>query len=69
MTWWASIIGSSVSPATAESPEYAQFWQKLGRGEYDAGEFKRISKDGADVWLQASYNPIIDIEGKTYSRW
>ena len=48
----------------SESPEYAQFWQKLGRGEYDAGEFKRINKDGADVWLQASYNPIIDTEGK-----
>jgi methyl-accepting chemotaxis protein len=48
----------------AESPEYAQFWQKLGRGEYDAGEFKRIGKDGSDIWLQASYNPILDIEGK-----
>ncbi len=48
----------------AESPEYAQFWQKLGRGEYDADEFKRISKDGAEIWLQASYNPIFDMEGK-----
>jgi methyl-accepting chemotaxis protein len=48
----------------AEAPEYAQFWQKLGRGEYDAGEFKRIGKDGSDIWLQASYNPIFDIEGK-----
>ncbi|MDH3989284.1 MAG: PAS domain S-box protein [Gammaproteobacteria bacterium] len=48
----------------AESPEYAQFWQKLGRGEYDAGEFKRISKDGAEIWLQASYNPIFDMDGK-----
>jgi len=48
----------------AESPEYAQFWQKLGRGEYDAGEFKRISKDGAEIWLQASYNPIFDMEGR-----
>jgi methyl-accepting chemotaxis protein len=51
-------------PGFAESPDYAQFWQKLGRGEYEAGEFKRISKDGADVWLQASYNPILDIEGR-----
>jgi len=48
----------------AESPEYAQFWQKLGRGEYDADEFKRISKDGAEIWLQASYNPIFDMDGK-----
>jgi methyl-accepting chemotaxis protein len=51
-------------PGYAESPEYARFWQKLGRGEYEADEFKRISKDGAEVWLQASYNPIFDIEGR-----
>ena len=51
-------------PGYAESPQYSQFWQKLGRGEYDAGEFKRIRKDGTDVWLQASYNPIFDMEGK-----
>jgi methyl-accepting chemotaxis protein len=51
-------------PGYAESPEYALFWQKLARGEYEAGEFKRISKDGADIWLQASYNPIFDIEGR-----
>jgi len=51
-------------PGYAESPEYAQFWQKLARGEYDADEFKRISKDGAEIWLQASYNPIFDLEGR-----
>jgi methyl-accepting chemotaxis protein len=48
----------------AESPEYTQFWQRLARGEYDADEFKRISKDGAEIWLQASYNPILDMEGR-----
>ena len=48
----------------AESAEYDGFWQRLGRGEYEAGEFRRIGKDGADVWLQASYNPILDIEGR-----
>jgi len=51
-------------PGYAESPEYTRFWQKLARGEYDADEFKRITKDGAEVWLQASYNPIFDIEGR-----
>ena len=51
-------------PGYAESPDYTQFWQKLGRGGFEAGEFKRIGKDGADIWLQASYNPILDIEGK-----
>ena len=48
----------------SESPEYARFWQKLGRGEYEADEFKRITKEGAEVWLQASYNPIFDVEGR-----
>jgi methyl-accepting chemotaxis protein len=51
-------------PGYSESPEYAQFWQKLGRGEYEADEFKRIDKNGAEVWLQASYNPIFDTEGR-----
>jgi methyl-accepting chemotaxis protein len=51
-------------PGYAESPEYTQFWQKLGRGEYDADEFKRIDKSGGEVWLQASYNPIFDADGK-----
>ena len=51
-------------PGYAESPEYAQFWQKLGRGEYEADEFKRLTKDGAEVWLQASYNPIFDMNGR-----
>ncbi len=50
-------------PGYAESPDYTQFWQKLGRGGFEAGEFKRIGKDGAEIWLQASYNPILDIEG------
>jgi methyl-accepting chemotaxis protein len=51
-------------PGYAESPDYVQFWQKLARGEYDADEFKRLSKDGAEIWLQASYNPIFDMEGR-----
>jgi methyl-accepting chemotaxis protein len=51
-------------PGYAETPEYARFWQKLGRGEYEADEFRRIDKKGAEVWLQASYNPIFDMEGR-----
>jgi len=53
-------------PGYAESPQYAEFWQKLGRGEYDAGEFKRIDKDGTEIWLQASYNPIFDMDGRPF---
>ena len=51
-------------PGYAESQAYAEFWQWLGKGEFDSGEFKRIAKDGAEVWLQASYNPIFDADGR-----
>jgi methyl-accepting chemotaxis protein len=51
-------------PALASSEEYAQFWARLGAGGYEAGEFKRIAKDGREVWLQATYNPILDDTGK-----
>jgi methyl-accepting chemotaxis protein len=51
-------------PGYAETAEYGQFWQRLGRGEYTSDEFKRITKNGAEVWLQASYNPIFDMDGK-----
>ena len=55
-----------VDPAYKASPEYRMFWDKLGRGEFDAGQYKRIGKDGREVWLQASYNPIFDGTGKPY---
>ena len=50
----------------ARSPEYKEFWVKLNRGEYDAGEYKRIGKGGKEVWIQASYNPIADLNGKPF---
>lgn len=52
-----------VDPVYAASSEYKAFWTKLGRGEYVSGEFKRIAKDGSEVWIQASYNAILDREG------
>ncbi|WP_066968592.1 PAS domain S-box protein [Rhizorhabdus dicambivorans] len=48
----------------ARSPAYAAFWAKLGRGEFDAGEYKRFGKAGRELWLQASYNPVPDAEGR-----
>ena len=48
------------------SPEYKEFWAKLNRGEYQAGEFRRIGKGGKEVWIQASYNPILDADGKPF---
>ncbi len=46
------------------SSQYVEFWQKLARGEYHAAEFKRLAKGGREIWLQASYNPIFDMDGK-----
>jgi methyl-accepting chemotaxis protein len=53
-------------PTYSSSPEYQAFWQKLGRGEFDAGEYKRFGKSGKEVWINASYNPILDANGKPY---
>ena len=53
-----------VEPAYAASSEYRGFWDRLNRGEFDAGEYKRIGKDGKEVWIQASYNPVMDAQGK-----
>ena len=53
-------------PAFAGSAEYRAFWEKLGRGEYDAGQYKRIGKGGREIWIQASYNPILDMNGKPF---
>ncbi len=55
-----------VEPSFAESAEYRGFWEKLGRGEFEAGEFKRLGKGGKEIWIQASYNPIMDMNGKPF---
>jgi methyl-accepting chemotaxis protein len=47
----------------AASPEYMQLWQRLSAGEFDQGEFKRSTRSGTEIWLQASYNPIFDEHG------
>ena len=50
----------------AKSAEYRTFWADLGEGVFQAGEYKRIDKSGNDVWIQATYNPIVDDEGRPY---
>jgi len=55
-----------VDEAYKQSPAYKEFWAKLNRGEYDAAEYKRIGKGGKEVWIQASYNPILDLDGKPF---
>ncbi|WP_422050802.1 methyl-accepting chemotaxis protein [Shimia sp.] len=51
-------------PAYANSPAYSKFWSDLAAGEFSAGEYKRFGKDGAEVWINASYNPVFDADGK-----
>lgn len=62
------VLGQShsrlVEPAYANGHEYKEFWDKLRRGEFQAGVFKRIGKGGKEVWMQASYNPIADQQGR-----
>jgi methyl-accepting chemotaxis protein len=53
-----------VTPDHRDSAEYRAFWAKLGRGEYDAAQYLRIGKGGREVWIQASYNPILDPKGR-----
>jgi len=48
------------------SPAYREFWAALNRGEFQAAEYKRIGKGGKEVWIQASYNPIFDLNGKPF---
>ncbi len=55
-----------VEPTYKNSHEYKAFWDKLGRGEADSGQYKRIGKGGKEIWLQASYNPILDMNGKPF---
>ena len=50
-------------PGYADTPAYADFWRKLGRGEFDAGEYKRVGKNGRAIWLQATYNPVFRADG------
>ena len=55
-----------VDPAEANSPDYLAFWDKLRRGEFDARVYRRIKKNGDDIWIQATYNPIFDTNGRPF---
>ncbi|MEC8207299.1 MAG: methyl-accepting chemotaxis protein, partial [Pseudomonadota bacterium] len=52
-----------VDDQETQSPEYQQFWQRLRTGEFMSDEFKRFAKNGKEIWIQATYNPIIDSNG------
>ena len=56
--------GLFVEPAHRDSETYRQFWDALRRGEFQTAEYKRLAKGGREVWIQASYNPVLDKAGK-----
>jgi methyl-accepting chemotaxis protein len=53
-------------PTYAASQEYKDFWKKLSQGEFESGRFKRFGKGGKVIWIQATYNPILDMNGKIF---
>jgi methyl-accepting chemotaxis protein len=65
----AEILGKHhsmfVEPSYAASSEYREFWAKLGRGQFDRRQYKRIGKGGTEIWIEASYNPVFS-GGKPY---
>ncbi len=58
--------GIFLDEATRHSADYREFWARLNRGEFQHGEYKRFGKSGREVWIQASYNPILDGSGKPF---
>ena len=55
-----------VDEAFRQSFDYKEFWTKLRCGEYQAAEYKRLGKAGREVWIQATYNPILGLDGKPF---
>ncbi len=55
-----------VEPAYAQTSDYSSFWATLRNGEFQVAEYKRLAKGGKEIWIQASYNPLLDSHGKVY---
>jgi len=66
----AEIVGKHhgmfVDAEYRNSLEYRTFWERLNRGEFVAEKFRRIGKGGKEVWIQASYNPLLGPDGKPF---
>jgi len=65
---YEEVIGQHHSffcdPSLTRTSAYQSFWRQLSAGEYHAGEFRRIARNGSPVWIQASYNPVFGPDGK-----
>ena len=51
-------------PAERDSADYRHFWEKLNQGEHQAAQFRRLTRDGREIWIEGAYNPILDRHGK-----
>jgi methyl-accepting chemotaxis protein len=58
--------GIFVEPSERSSAEYAHFWETLRSGKFQAAQYKRIGKGGKEIWIEASYNPIMNSNGQPY---
>ncbi|WP_168990406.1 sensor domain-containing protein [Aureimonas flava] len=69
---YAELVGrnhrmiAAVGDEADEAEAYALFWQGLAQGHHQSGEFRRVGKDGREIWLQAVYSPILDLEGRPF---
>ena len=54
-----------VDPADRDGDEYRRFWENLRTGTFQQAEYKRLAKGGREIWIQATYNPILDAMGRT----
>lgn len=55
-----------VEPSYRDTAEYRKFWDDLRAGVYQSAQYKRIGKGGKEVWIEASYNPILDLNGRVF---
>lgn len=60
------FVGEEYLFSNSRSKEYKEFWKSLRNGQFYSGEFERVAKSGRKVWLQSSYNPIVDNSGNVY---
>jgi methyl-accepting chemotaxis protein len=66
----AEIVGRHhslfVTEEERKSEAYRHFWERIGRGDYDQGQYRRVNKSGGTFWIQASYNPVMDALGRPW---
>ena len=69
---YAELIGrndrmlAGFGGSATEEAAYRSFWRRLGKGHHQSGEFRRRTKDGREVWLQATYSPVLDLDGRPF---